>query len=193
MDAVPAPERTTISQIIAAGRAIVDDGGLDALNMQAVARRVGVRAPSLYKRLRDRDELIRRVVESTVDDLGVRLRRAVSRMGNDDPADALVALVRELRVFAHERPHSYPLIFGSLPPGARPERSVLAQASEPVFDATRRLVGDEYALDAARTVTAWANGFLSMELSRSFQLGGDVDRAFEWGIARIVESIARPS
>jgi hypothetical protein len=39
-------------------------------------------------------------------------------------------------------------------------------------------------------VTAWANGFIGMELAGAFRLGGDVDRAFEYGIAHLVEAIS---
>jgi len=186
---MPAPERTTTEAIVAAGRAIVEEGGLEALTMQAVAGRVGVRAPSLYKRVRDRDELIRRIVEATADDLGDRLRAAADRAG-DDPRDVLVALVHALRAFAHERPHGYRLIFGPLPPGGRPDREVLVRASAPMLAAVQKLAGEERALEAARTVTAWANGFLYMELAEAFRLGGDLDRAYAWGIATLVAAIA---
>ncbi len=43
----------------------------------------------------------------------------------------------------------------------------------------------ERALDAARLFTAWATGFLNMELAGSFRMGGDVDEAFEFGLATI--------
>jgi hypothetical protein len=29
-----------------------------------------------------------------------------------------------------------------------------------------------------------------MELAGAFQLGGDVDRAFEWGLARVIDAVA---
>ncbi|WP_412159619.1 helix-turn-helix domain-containing protein, partial [Pantoea sp. SIMBA_079] len=54
---MPTPEKTSRTAIVAAGRVLIESGGLDGLTMQAVAERVGVRAPSLYKRVRDRREL----------------------------------------------------------------------------------------------------------------------------------------
>ena len=54
------------------------------------------------------------------------------------------------------------------------------------------LAGDEHRLDAARTITAWANGFVSMELAGAFRLGGDVDRAFEYGIAGLTVALTAP-
>lgn len=41
---------------------LIDSGGLDALSLQAVARQMGVSAPSLYHHFRDKEELLTRVV-----------------------------------------------------------------------------------------------------------------------------------
>jgi AcrR family transcriptional regulator len=186
---MPAPGRTTSAEIVAAGRRIVASKGLEALTMQAVAEQVGVRAPSLYKRVRSRDDLVRLVLEATIVELEERLA-AASKLVDSDPRAAIADLARELRAFAHGNPSGFRMIFGSVPPEARPEVAVLARAASPLIEATTRLVGADQALDAARTVTAWANGFLAMELAGVFQLGGDVDRAFEWGLARVIAAVA---
>ena len=60
------------------------------------------------------------------------------------------------------------------------------------FAGTR--AGTDHALEAARTLTAWAAGFVTMELNGGFNLGGDVERAWEFGVTRIIEAItATPS
>jgi hypothetical protein len=69
--------------------------------------------------------------------------------------------------------------------------SALQRSAAPVIRASAALVGDDDALDAARLLTAWATGFLQMELSGAFRLGGDVDRAFDYGLRRLIAGLRR--
>lgn len=188
---MPARERTSLQAIVRAGGEVLESAGLQGLTMQAVAQRVGVRAPSLYKRLRNREELVALVLDATVRDLGMRLDAAVEKP-DQDPRRALSELACTARQFAHERPAGFRLIFA---PGAevRLDTASLAAASASVVRVASQLAGDQHALEAARTVTAWMNGFVSMELAGAFHLGGDVNQAFEYGIARLTEAIARPA
>ncbi|MFC6091947.1 TetR/AcrR family transcriptional regulator [Saccharothrix lopnurensis] len=184
---MPTPERTTLADIVGAARDILEEGGPASLTMQAVAVRVGVRAPSLYKRVRNRDELVRLVTEAAVRDLGGRLD-AVAAGG--DAREDLGELCRAFRAFAHARPAGYRLIFAAGPAGSRPDVASLAAAAASVLRVAEELAGPDEALEAARTITAWAHGFVSMELADAFNLGGDVGRAFEYGIARLADSLA---
>ena len=189
---MPAPNRTTNEQIVAAARGILDARGIEALTMQAVANDVGVRAPSLYKRVQSRDQLIGLVVESSVLELATRLDAAAAR-SDDAPVDSLIALARVMREFAHRHPHRFMLIFASCSPAVRPSADVLAASSAAILRVAERLAGRNDALDAARTVTAWALGFLTMELSGAFQLGGDPATAFEYGALAIARAIQAES
>ena len=183
----PARPHTTLAAIVAAGRDLLEAGGLDAVTMQAVAERVGVRAPSLYKRLPSRAALIAAIGTAALADLG---RRLEPPGGYPDPASGLRTMAAALRTFAHENPRAYELLFMNLPPEFRPPPDRLALASAPLLAATSRLVGPDQALDAARLVTAFAHGFVSMELSGAFQLGGDVDEAYRYGIDVLVAALA---
>lgn len=175
---MPTPERTSYAQIVSAGRSILEESGPAKLTMQAVAARVGVRPPSLYKRVTDRDALMMAVTEATIDDLTERLEQA----GEDLPT-----LAAAYRAFAHEQPEGVRLIFVATAPIESLER-----ASAPVIRASTALVGEADALNAARLFTAWATGFLQMELAGAFRLGGDVDEAFDYGRARLVRTLADP-
>ncbi|MFK0403423.1 TetR/AcrR family transcriptional regulator [Microbacterium sp. NPDC090225] len=177
---MPAPERTSTEAIVAAGRAILEESGPASLTMQAVATRVGVRAPSLYKRVRDRDALLTAVAEAAIDELGSRLDRS----GTDTAGTDLTSLAEVYRAFAHEHPESFRLMFMASAPV-----DALHRASEPVLRASAALVGEADALDAARLFTAWATGFLQMELSGAFRLGGDVGQAFDYGLRRLLAGL----
>ncbi|MFC0509211.1 TetR/AcrR family transcriptional regulator [Micromonospora costi] len=186
---MPTPDRTSLAEIVTAARDILESEGLPRLTMQAVAERVGVRAPSLYKRVRNRDALIRLVTEATVRDLGERLEAVA---GSGDPGTDLGELARVFRAFAHAHPAGYHLIFANGPAETRPSLDSLTRASAPALRVAADLAGPEHALEAARMFTAWANGFVSMELAGAFNLGGDLDEAFEFGIIRLTAAFTTP-
>lgn len=179
---MPTPDRTSLDAIVRAARDLLEADGLAGVSMQAVATRVGVRAPSLYKRVRDRQELIRLVAEDA-------LRALADRV---EPSDTAVELLTGLRRFGKERPAAFQLVMTPGPgtPTASPEMNITA--SEAILRVATHLAGEAEALEAARTLTAWAVGFISMELNGSFRLGGDIDRAWDFGVTRLVAAITTP-
>ena len=80
---MPTPDRTSLEAIVLAGRELLESDGLDGLTMQSVAQRVGVRAPSLYKRVRNRDELVALIADATLRELGSRIHEATGEAGGD--------------------------------------------------------------------------------------------------------------
>ena len=202
----PARAKTTDEAILDAAARILETGGLDALTMQAVAAEVGVRAPSLYKRVRDRAALVQGVQESASAELGAALRDVAK--GKDPRAD-LLAMADTFRAFAHRRSGAYGLLFAALPDDMRVAPETNQAAVAPVITAIAALqtrgaknkhggrgaktgakaAGDP-PLEAARLFVAFAHGFVSMELAGAFRLGGDVDRAWRTGVATIVDAVA---
>ena len=74
-------------------------------------------------------------------------------------------------------------------PEANPTAEANAAAAAGLLLLTERLVGRPRALEAARLLTAFAHGFVSMELAGAFRLGGDVDEAYRFAIDSIVEGL----
>lgn len=183
--AMPTPDRTSLDAIIHAARDLLESEGLAGVTMQAVAARVGVRAPSLYKRVRSRQDLIRLVAEATLGELADRVESA--KTASD--------LLNGFRRFGKDRPAAFQLVMSPAPgtPMASEEATVASSAT--VLRIAEELAGEADALEAARTLTAWATGFIGMELSGSFRLGGDIERAWEFGVTRLVDAIreAHPS
>jgi AcrR family transcriptional regulator len=186
---VPTPARTSLDRIVEAARGILEADGLAALTMQRVAQAVGVRPPSLYKRVRSRDELVRLVVE----DVAAQLAHTVGRAaGSGDPRADVRALAHAFRDFGKAHPGAYAAIFSRLPEASRPDLATMAPANDVVVATAASLAGPEHALEAARLIVAWAHGFVSMELAGAFRLGGDVDAAFDFGIERLSDGLAGP-
>ena len=176
---MPTPDRTSLDAIVLAARDLLEADGLAGITMQAVAHRVGVRPPSLYKRVPSRDRLIQLVAETTLTELAERLDRATT-------AAELASLLRE---FGRRQPAAFQLVM--TPEAGTPvaDQSFRVALSAPILRVARDLAGDDLALEAARTLTAWSAGFITMELNGGFQLGGDIDRAWEFGVERIVQAI----
>lgn len=182
----PAPARTSNTEIIAAGRELLEAGGLGSVTMQAVAAQVGVRAPSLYKRFPSRDALIAAITTATLEDLGERL----APLSHDPDASAgLREMALAYRAFAWANPRAFELLYMNLPLDSRPSVEDTARATAPVLALAERLVGPERALEAARLITAFANGFISMELAGAFRLGGDVERSYRYGVDVLVDAL----
>jgi len=183
---VPTPSRTSLVAIVAAGRRLIESEGLTGLAMRRVADEVGVQPPSLYKHMTGRSQLIRLIAEDVLGDLMNSLNAAVT---GDDPRANLVALAGAFRRFAHENPGAYALIFTPLPEESRPDPNLLTKTGDQVLRIAEALAGAEHSLEAARTITAWAHGFVAMELAGAFRMGGNIDEAFTFGAARLGEAL----
>jgi AcrR family transcriptional regulator len=187
---MPAPARTSRDEIVRAARALLEEDGLDAVVMSAVAARVGVRGPSLYKHVSDRSALVRAIGDQVTTELRATLDSAMS---TGDPAADLRALAHAYRAFVHANPNGYGLLFAHLEPDLQPDPAAVADLGRPIVAAVARMIGDAgpSALEAGRTVAAWAHGFVSMELAGGFRLGGDLDAAYAAGIDVIIAGIIR--
>lgn len=154
------------------------------MTMQAVAEAVGVRAPSLYKRVADRSALL----TALADDIAADLAAAVAVPARiHDARRALRQMAARYRAFAHRQPYSYQLLFGAA--GTQPTAGANALAAAGVLRVIEALVGPAEALEAARLVVAYAHGFVSMELGGAFRLGGNVDDAFAYGLGAILRGL----
>jgi AcrR family transcriptional regulator len=183
---MPAHAQTSTAAIVAAGRRLLEERGTDALTMRDVADAVGVRTPSLYKRVRSRSDLFRLILEDVTDELTAALDAAV---GGGDPAADLRAMVAVYRGFARTNPVAYTLMNAPEAVSGATARSIRSSAT--LLRVVTELAGQEDALPAARTIVAWANGFIMMELAGAFRLGGDVEQAWDFGLGRVLNAVQR--
>jgi AcrR family transcriptional regulator len=168
-----APEALTprAREIVEAALELLEEEGPDGLSMRRLGARLGIRGPSIYKHLPDKQALEAGIISLGFERSAVAFESAVD--GADDP---LTALASAYRVFAKEHPHLYRLMTerelrrGLLWPG------VEARAAKPVFEAVGR---DP---DFARAVWAFAHGMTILELNRRFPPDADLDAAWQRGL-----------
>ena len=185
----PSPARTSSEAIVENARALLEEDGLEAVTMASVAARVGIKAPSLYKHVRDRSDLVGLVLADTARELG-RVLDAAARRAGGDPADRVRRIAAAYRRFARQRPRATALLFADLGPDLAVPLEDLTAGARPVLEASELLVGADRALPAARVLTAFVHGFTSMEGAGAFRLGGGVDEAFETGLEALVVGLA---
>lgn len=161
-------------EIVAASLELLEQGGPQAVSMRAIADRIGIRAPSLYKHYRDKDAL-----ETAMIAAGFRTMAGVFRAAVEDSADPLVALAAAYRKWALSHRHLYRLMtHKSLDRAALPA-GVEEAAALPVA----QVVGGDPA--RARAVWAFAHGMTSLELADRFPADADLDAAWAAGVAAL--------
>lgn len=100
--------------IVAGAVALLDETGDEtAVTLRAVARRVGITAPSIYRHFADQPGIMLAVVQQAFDELGAELHRARDAAG-EDPRARLFAVCTAYLEFARSRPGRYRTMFGGL-------------------------------------------------------------------------------
>lgn len=101
-------DRLSTSRIAEAALALVDESGVSAATMRAVAERLGVEAMSLYRHVQSRDEMLDAVVDRVVDELGDDPE--VQRHPTDGWRPYMAGMARGVRRYARRHPHAFPLV-----------------------------------------------------------------------------------
>lgn len=100
--------------IIAAAVALLDETGDErAVTLRAVARRIGITAPSIYRHFADQPGIMLAVVQQAFEELDAELRRTRDA-ADDDPRSRLFAVCTAYLDFARSRPGRYRTMFGGL-------------------------------------------------------------------------------
>ena len=94
----------------AATRLLERDGRDAVLTLRAVAREAGVAAPSVYPHFPDLDALVLAVIEEHLRALGVSVRRAAARAG-DDPVARVRAAAHAYVRWGLAHPGPYTVVF----------------------------------------------------------------------------------
>jgi len=181
-----APAKTSDGEICEAVRRLLESHGEAGMSMQAVAAAVGVRAPSLYKRFANRNDLLGAAARDALRELAALLG---DPMGGDQTYESLERMAHVYRKFARKNPRTYALIFSEMLATREDLMPARQAAAEPLLILLTQAVGKEAALPAARMLVSYLHGFLSMELAKTFRFGGNVQEAFQYGLTKMLDSL----
>ena len=154
-------------EIVVAARELLEAEGPEGLSMRRVAERVGIRAPSIYKHLPDKQAL-----EAALISAGFEEWAEMFEAAEQTPE----GLGRAYRAYALAHPHLYRLMTERPLPRERLTPGVEERAARPIVEA----VGDD--TDAARAVWAFAHGMTILELNGRFPPGAELDAAWATGM-----------
>jgi AcrR family transcriptional regulator len=125
------PDPELEGKILDAAQRLWKKGGEKALTMRAVARAAGTNTPSVYRRFRDRDDILRGLL------LRVRLEIAASLEDARSPEEGCERYLD----FALHHPHEYELFYQhdyELHHSPRSRLAGIKQTAQPARDAMRR-------------------------------------------------------
>jgi AcrR family transcriptional regulator len=176
------------TRVIEEGERIADERGLANLTLAALAERLGVRQPSLYKHIAGIDGLRRSIALRAKRELaGVLGGAAVGRARGD----AVAAMARAYRAWAHEHPGRYAAAQRAPVPGDVDDELASASVTQVAFDVMAGYeLRDDDAVDAIRALRAAFHGFVTLEAVGGFGLPVDVDRSFDRMVAGLATAVA---
>lgn len=160
---------------------LADEVGYQQLTLAALASRLGVALPSLYKHIRGADALGQKLAVLATAELATELTSAAAgRSGGD----ALRAMADAYRAYAHRHPGRYPATQRVPDPSDLEHVEAGERAVGAIFAVLRGygLTGDD-AVDATRALRSALHGFVALEAAGGFGLPREVDRSYHQLVA----------
>jgi AcrR family transcriptional regulator len=155
----------SLDRIVTATLELMDEQGIGAASMRAVAARLGVRSMSLYRYVQDRDELFDAVVERIVNELADDPE--VQLWPVDGWRPYLIGMAQGVRRYARAHPHAFPLV-ATRPPSApwvNPPLRSLRWVEAMLAGLADEGFSDEQVLFTYRTFNSFLLGYLLLETS----------------------------
>ncbi|MFF5175339.1 TetR/AcrR family transcriptional regulator [Micromonospora sp. NPDC000089] len=162
---------------------LADDVGHDKLTLAAVASRLGVALPSLYKHVRGADALHQRLAALAVGELADEMTSAAAGRAG---VDALRAVAAAWRGYARRHPGRYPAAQQVPDPTDPVHVAAGRKALDAIYAILRGygLDGDD-AVDAARIFRSGVHGFVTLEATGGFGMPRLIDRSFDQLVAAL--------
>ena len=175
-------------RVVAEAAELADEAGPEHLTLAALAARLGVRQPSLYKHVASLDSLQQLIAQRAKVEFADVLGRVAIGRSRDD---ALVAMAYAWRAWARDHPGRYQIGQRAPAPG---DADHLAVADRVVAFMTAVMAGygldGDDAIDAVRAFRSALHGFVSLEAGGGFGMPYSVDRSFGRLVRALVKAMS---
>lgn len=177
----------TADRVVVEAADLADAEGYDGLTLAALADRVGVRQPSLYKHIDSVAGLQRGVALLAKRELrDVLVRATVGRSGDD----AVRAMAHAFRGWVLEHPGRYAATVRAPAPDDVEDREASDEVVLVLLDVLSEFgLSGATAVDAARTLRASLHGFVALEAVHGFGLPHNVARSYDFLVEVLIAGL----
>ncbi|MBS0422273.1 MAG: TetR/AcrR family transcriptional regulator [Proteobacteria bacterium] len=185
----------TRDRIFSAAKVVLDREGLSGLTIRKVAARAGVSPMAMYRHFADKDALLNALVEDGL----VAWEKVVRSIHAQDPMEWLNELIEAFLNFALTQPHRFDAAFFLPAPSARQYPDDFVAGRSPVvamlmvrIDQARAdgRMGNKPALEIALSLSALAQGLVSMQRANRFSDEKHFRSLFRTTLQHYIESLA---
>ena len=171
----------SIPSVVEMAARLADEVGIESVTVGAVAQRLGVKPPALYKHVTSIGDLRRRIATGAMVDLGDALRDALQGRAGRDALEAVFATVH---TYVTTHPGRYAATTGEP-----------LDADDDLRAAAARVVGSLHAAlsaygipadqvdHAIRMLRCTIHGYASLSAADGFQWDNDPDATVAWMVA----------
>ncbi|MBZ0266209.1 WHG domain-containing protein [bacterium] len=190
------PRRTdTKERMLVIAVKMVNEEGWDSLNLHRLAKKLGIKTPSLYNHCKSLEQLRHQLIYKAHDELLEALRIAADGKAGKE---AIISWAHAYRKYGKNNPGLLPAIAIStdnLPPlnwDDLPEKS----ANELFLNEAMRILkpfklDENEMVHILRMLRSMVHGFVVLEQSAGFGLPQDSNESFTWMMDRFFEGIAQ--
>ena len=167
------------AEVVAAGAVMADEVGINRVSLAALAQRLGVRPPALYKHVANLADLQHQIAALAMAEFGDALRDGLQGKAG---FDALAAMFTALRDYIHHHPGRYSATVGAEFHG--PDDPLFVAGARVIDSIGAVLAGYGIPADqidhAIRTLRCTIHGFALLQAANGFQWSNDPDDSFTW-------------
>jgi AcrR family transcriptional regulator len=169
------------AEVVASAADLADESGIGSVSLAAVAIRLSVKAPALYKHVGGIDDLRRRIATLAMTEMADALRDALQGKSG---ADAIGAFFMAVESYIAKHPGRYDATTGAQFVGR----------DDPLFVAASRVIGSIRAVlsgygirpgeidHAIRMLRCTIHGYAALQAADGFQWSNDPNESVDWMI-----------